>query len=653
MLEISDFQIQDDSSLIDDNLDSILQNLFIKIKSYLDIPPFIMKIQVKILHEKYSENMESKDIFNIGVNRYKENDILTVFLYEDFIEFRMFILLREIYNCFIDDKLKNNEYIQIMVNQIILNHLNKSPLLNDWIRLIRNNIEDYDFLSEGINRLFGFDRLGKLLKFNSLKLLYDPIQFFFRYLRNYTSLISEKIDNLPNIIFEEFSNYVTQSLNNDEMVETIRCIIEIFYIVQNYDNLRTYQKYFKDFKESSEIKTSLSLNKFIKNMDWIKKHSYIAPSYQLNWKAINAPLLSIFLKFNPILNIQQIYKIIAQFPFFVSPKISRNSFAIDISGYVVIPRVYLDDFITFIKKLEDFGYISKSYCLLFNSNEHFMNLNYFRDHSKYHRIINPDHSGYETNYEIECKTNFKYREANNELSFLDFLVLDRIRFFSVWGFGFDRRVETINSLKSDLLMTIITERVKIQKLKEILNIFYNSVELKTEILKFLDINRSFGFFYIKSMLEEHLSLLKLIEEDLNDRSDNLNVSLLRGTFENPQDSYLDNKILKLYDKHVSDVVFKEFLPVFFKSRDSYLKKVEKLRLYYNLINSCYQMKIFNLNSIKRILMEPQVIKAIYRTKEEKLKEDFEKFKPYKLTSKEIERILDKFLHNNPLLFNRS
>ena len=250
MLEISDFQMLDDLLLTDNDLDSVLQNLFVKIESYLDLPPYISKIQLKIINEKYPKNKESQEIFSIGVNRDKENDILTIAIYEDFIEFTMFILLREIYNCFIPVKLRKIKYIQITVNQIILTHLSKSPLLIDWIRLIRKNIEDYDYISKSINRLIGFDRLGKLFKFNSLKVLYDPIQFFFRYLRNYTSLISEKIENLPNIIFEEFSNYISRSLNNDEIVETIRCITEIFYKLQDYENLRTYQKYFKDFKES-------------------------------------------------------------------------------------------------------------------------------------------------------------------------------------------------------------------------------------------------------------------------------------------------------------------------------------------------------------------------------------------------------------------
>jgi len=647
MLEISDFQILDGLSLTDNNLNSILQSLVIKIGSYLDLSPFIKKIQIKILDEKYPKNMESKDIFSIGVNRYKENDSITLTVYKDFVEFITFILLREIYNCFIDEKLRKNEYIQITVNQIILTHLRKSPLLNDWIRLIRHNVEDYDSLSVGVNRLFDFDRLERFFKFDSLTISYDPIQFFFRYLRNYSSLIDERIENLFEIIFEEFSNYISKSLNNDEMVETIRCIIEIFYKVRNYENLRTYQKYFREFKGNNEIKTSLSLNRFIKNMDWIKKYSFIAPSYQLNWQGINVPLLSIFLEFNPILKTEQIYKIIAQFPFFVSPKISRNSFGIDISGYVVIPRVYLDDFLEFIKKLEDFGYICKSYCLLFNSNKHFMNLNYLREHSKYHRIITPSHSEYKTKYEIECNSDFKYRKTNNKLSFLDFLLLDRIRFFSVMGFGFERRKETIKSLKSDLLNTIITERANIKKLKKVLNVFYNSADLKTSMLKFLDINRKFGFFYIKSMLEEHLSLLKLIEEVLNDQPDISNYSILKETFENPRKSFLNKKIIKLYDKNVVNVVCKEFITILFKSKEVYKRKVEKVRLYYDLINSCYQMKIFNINSIKRILMEPQLIGIIYRTKEEKLKKFFEKYKPYKLTSKEIENVLERFLHNDP------
>lgn len=59
------------------------------------------------------------------------------------------------------------------------------------------------------------------------------------------------------------------------------------------------------------------------------------------------------------------------------------------------------------------------------------------------------------------------------------------------------------------------------------------------------------------------------------------------------------------------------------------------------------MKLFDLNSIKQILTEPQVMQTIYKTKEEKLKQYFEKYKLYKLTSKEIDKILVKFLHNDP------
>ena len=57
--------------------------------------------------------------------------------------------------------------------------------------------------------------------------------------------------------------------------------------------------------------------------------------------------------------------------------------------------------------------------------------------------------------------------------------------------------------------------------------------------------------------------------------------------------------------------------------------------------------MFNLKSIKKILQEQKIVNQIYKTKEEKLKEDFEKWQPYKITMQEVENIINKFLKKEP------
>ncbi|GAH59017.1 unnamed protein product, partial [marine sediment metagenome] len=277
-----------------------------------------------------------------------------------------------------------------------------------------------------------------------------------------------------------------------------------FYKKKNYLNLSNYKSYFQEFKKSGVIETELSLRKFNSNLDKIKNNSYVAPSYQLNWNTINISLISVFLRFNPLLNKAKIYKMIKKFPFFVAPKVSYDSFAVDLSGYMVIPKVYLDDFYRFIEKLEDFGYIIRHDCLTINANRHFVNLNYLKEYSKIHRILNLDHRQYDRRNEIEFKIDLG-TYCNNELSLLDFLVLDRIRFYSVSGLGFERKSDTLNEIKSDLLNGIITERAHIKNLRNNLKLFRGSIELTTEFMNFLKINQKFGFFYIKEMLDTSLA----------------------------------------------------------------------------------------------------------------------------------------------------
>ena len=110
----------------------------------------------------------------------------------------------------------------------------------------------------------------------------------------------------------------TEKKTNEEIVETIRCLIKIFYKEKYYKNLLSYKQYFQEFKENRELLTDLSLRKFTLNMSWIKNYSYIAPSYQLNWNAIKIAIIPLILRFNPILNKTTIFKVIESFPFFIS-----------------------------------------------------------------------------------------------------------------------------------------------------------------------------------------------------------------------------------------------------------------------------------------------------------------------------------------------
>ncbi|MFX1590932.1 MAG: hypothetical protein ACFFC1_22585, partial [Promethearchaeota archaeon] len=74
------------------------------------------------------------------------------------------------------------------------------------------------------------------------------------------------------------------------------------------------------------------------------------------------------------------------------------------------------------------------------------------------------------------------------------------------------------------------------------------------------------------------------------------------------------------------------------------------------INTTYNLKIFSLKSLRKILTDDKAINQIYKKKEEKLKTYYGKWKLYKITSQEIEDTVKKLLGKcppiiKPLLIN--
>ena len=80
----------------------------------------------------------------------------------------------------------------------------------------------------------------------------------------------------------------------------------------------------------------------------------------------------------------KIDKIINQMPFLIMPQLSITSFAVEISAYFVIPRVYIKDLIYLLEKMERYGYIINRHCSLAKNYFFSLNLNYFRE---YYKII--------------------------------------------------------------------------------------------------------------------------------------------------------------------------------------------------------------------------------------------------------------------------
>ncbi len=629
------------------NVNLVFLTLLDEIKLSLNLDPYYLNINIKITKPKPSKDQELNDIFDIGVKRFIQNNILIIEINENYKGFIKFILLREIYNLFIPKELQKYNVVKIVVNQIIISNLSKETNLNEWRTLIRSKLKQYNSLTKGFSRLFSFDSLEGFFKFQEMEDSYTPIQFFFFYLRTNKSLISDNIEEFYDIFLYEFTNYISRSMINDEIIETIRCLIYIFYKVKRYRDLLSYRQHFQEFKENGEINSNLSLRKFTKNMNWIKKYSFIAPSYQLNWNTINVCVIALFLRFNPKLKKAPILRIIENLPFFSTLKISISNFSVDLCGYVIIPNNFLNDFINFIKRLKSFNIIINQYCLLRMSQKHMINLNYFREYKQNNLIINPNHRAYDKNYELEFQIDFENKFYNQELSILDFLIIDRIRHFSVGGLGFETRTETINLIKSDLINEIISQRTIFKNLKKILTSFHNSNDLKTEFLQLIKKNKKFGFFFIKRQLEVYLYILDLFEDLINKNPTITNHSKFRNFIIKQNISHLIEDNIKFKSRSSNITVFKDIISTYFKSKENYRQEVQKLRKFYDLVNSCYNLKIFNFENIENILINQNIIKTIFKIKEEKLEKFYEKIRVDSIKAQQINDIIDKFLNNDP------
>ncbi|MFX1309224.1 MAG: hypothetical protein ACFE8C_05940 [Promethearchaeota archaeon] len=625
-----------------ENLNYIFERLVQEVRFYLNLD--VIYSDVKVEYVEISKDLKYSNI-NFGVKKtYKENSIY-ISIYNNYRKFIKVILLKQAYNCFIPTELQENEIVNIFINQKVETDLQNSEFVEDWKDLRRQNIINYEFIELELNRL------EKFLNLKSTTDKLSPFQFFFFYIRKNIQLIGEGRNNVYDLIFEEYTRKYTEY--NDEILETIRVITRIFYKARSYRSLLDYQKLFTEYKKAGIIQTSLSLRKFAENMQWIKNLSTIAPAFYINWNAIDLISTICFLKFNPLIEIAQINKVIKEIPFFLMVAYSRNNFGIEVRGFFLLPKAYLDDVFTFLEKLELEGYlIKKSFYLIKNFRIN-TNLNYFRSYLRKGSLVNPEKREYKKEFEIDF--GFEYQDSNSKssLSLFDWLLIDRIRYYSITGLGFERKSETLKALKTDLLDEIVSQQKFIADTKKNLNKIHNSQNLRKKILKLIDINKAFGFFYFKQIINDYLIVLDLIGEILTENPIITNFLQLKEFIKNQGISKLKSIEANINFKNLKMVTLNTIISSFFKSEKNFNERVEEYRVFYNLFKSFYQLKLFNLESIKSVINGKSFLQKIYQSKEKKLKASFEGYKIYDITYHTVEQRLEDFLNNDPPIIHPS
>jgi len=632
---------------LSEKANSLFNNLLREISRDLNLDSINSNIKISYRNEEYDVEFNRKNILDLAVKRFFQDNVLLIEIYDKFEKFLPFIFLREAYYCFIPNNLKENLGIKIIINQIVEIILQKFETIEEWKTLIRDYIVDYDYLSSE------FDRLEKFLKLQGAEPDENPINFFFQYIRKNVLLIESETENFYEKILKEFILKTSKSMISDEIIETLTVLIKIFYKVKSYRALLEYQNYFKEFINSGIIQTDLSLRKFSENLRWLNKFSYIAPSYHINSKTFQADVIYCMMRFNPKLSKAKIDLIIEKLPFFTNSRSSESYFAIEVAGWFYIPSVYQKDLHKFLEKLEKHGYIIKKILIIHDNAVNFLNLNYFREFYRKGRIINPEHFQYNRKYEIDFNFDFNV-EGAQQLSLLEIVILNRVMFWSTSGFSFERRTETLRTIKSDLFHEILSRRASIRKLRKNIEIFQENNELHKNLLQFLNKNKNFGFFFIKERLESLISYLKLIKRFL---TKNFNLKNIYQFQESIQRAYISTKInenILIENNDIKKIILQEFLPIYFKDKAKFNQELAKYRIFLNLLKSCYRLKIFDLKVIIKIIEEETIRNRIYSVKQGKLNKILKNYRLQNITSHEIDDILDSFLKSSvikPILIN--
>jgi hypothetical protein len=624
-------------------IQNIFNTILFEIINYLNLNPLYKNVVIRFFfREKY---INKTGILDLGVERILHNSNLEIEIYGNYL-LLPFILIREAYYCFIPKDA--SDLIKICINQIIENDLNKLSSSKNWNKIMRDHLVDSDFFQTQ------FDKLRKFFKIEAKEPLESTIEFFFKDIRENAFLIeTDNIKHFYDLIFERYSYKNSRSLFNEEIIETLRVFTIIFYKTKSYLNLYDYYSLFKEYKGNRLIESWISIRKFKENMQWINRCSpSIAPSYDIFYNNIDLYPIICFIKFNPLLEKYKVKKLIDIWPFYHSPKFSENSFAVDLSLVFIIPKIYLDDFLAYLNSLESNGYIiGKELCLNLKKNT-FLNLNYFCDLSNIKKIIDPNSQRYKKEYEIEHEIEYSLINTPPKLSVFDFKILDRIRYVSVVGLTFDKRSETLNALKEDVENEVRKQITINTDFKESIDELSHNLELKQVFLKFLDHNQKLGFFYLIDKLNKISDYLDYIKEVLENNPKIKNEASLRNFLNSKNFSGTIEENLLIQDEELKKVIFNDFVSYFFQNKDNFLREIEKVQLFYKILKSFNEIRIFRIDDIKKIIKNKSskgtsLAEKIHKTREDSLNTLFNSISPYKITNEKIELTIEKFLNYDP------
>jgi len=549
------------------------------------------------------------------------------------IPFLPFILLREIYYCFIPPELSH-----LLVISLTLYHLSIAQLkkLRIFSKSFFNEL-DAVYMNQGALSLFSGEQSVLFLHkwFQDIPLSND-VSSNERAILHYFQLHGDKISAVNNefidLIFkDQVRDFFKNMHGNQELIETIRALAQIFYIKKTFTSNEEYKSLFKEYKTVGKINTSLSLRKFVKNLRLIQ-YSPLSPSYFIDWSRIGIKVFYCFFQFHPFLPNSISKKIMQHLPFYGYNYQVLNSLGNRYWGFFVIPTTFVGDLKQFLIQLNKIN-ICSYYLRETIEVENCLNLNYFK--KDYNEFLNKLIETKLIENRLILKRKIKRKNQSDlSLNLIEYTFLNRLNNWATSGFSFQSYIkdavitlqkylnENLSSLKSNLINLKLGHESIVNN-KRIRSFFFS-------ILKSV----KGGFFHLK----EIVYLLKNFSE----------TSYFKSLIQK-KGKKQKNVIVELACLKNTDFLALKNLPFLSDIQDR-----SQIDLLFNFITSLEALNVFDVNTMIQFIQKPLTFQKFLIQKNRYLKNIQEENLSSDISIKYLTNLYEKYLKNNvitPYLVN--
>ncbi len=621
-------------------------NYLKKLEEYLDIAPVDKQVSISMASRKDSKGITAQNVYGAWVERNYTEKSLELTVFEGCGKLLPYVLLRELYTCFLAKQVRNFETVQHVVNAVLVEDATfgkyrlRKERTSEWRKFIDETRRQNDQELERLEGYFIDDTLHQRV-----------LRHLFLYLREYEELIGEKTENLSNVLFQVFWSNTLELLFDKngqiDLVETLRCLDLIFTSVKQYRALLEYEKYFQEFQKDGTLKTDLSLNKFKNSMKQIK-HTTISPAYRTNWGLLGIDVVLLVVKFNPALKPSLVEKIVQNWGFAYSVRRFHFSISSEMIIGFFLPREYYRDLNGYFYQLKELGYVLSFSTGKYQNNTTTINLNRYRDLNDRNGLINPNNSRYDSKYVFSMGLNYQIgAEKTISPSIVDFLIMDRIRMFSITGLGFERRAEQLHVLNNDLKKEISNQLGLLKRFEKNFLEIVKSEGIKKRFAEFIEAHRSDGFFHVRDVLSTLLIGLKFVKNLESLYPGFKSVSQLQILLRANKLSSRFEENLIFTNKNLKKMLTRKFIPLYFQSKTKFKEMLNEYQIFYDVLDACSELKLFDLGKILNLINDLSLTKRVLKVKKERIEKYYLKYDNYSFTEKKFDELLESLLNEDP------